>query len=84
MPEHNPGQMGGTMRLGKRRTIFKTNNSVLREKMLQIHFEPGIDAGHLSTLFSPLFCAAGRLYGDAEYVDERHRHRFEVCSPPAC
>uniref|UniRef100_A0A7N6FDC8 CTP synthase n=1 Tax=Anabas testudineus TaxID=64144 RepID=A0A7N6FDC8_ANATE len=49
MPEHNPGQMGGTMRLGKRRTIFKSNNSVLR-----------------------------KLYGDAEYVDERHRHRFEV------
>uniref|UniRef100_G3NYC8 CTP synthase n=1 Tax=Gasterosteus aculeatus aculeatus TaxID=481459 RepID=G3NYC8_GASAC len=48
MPEHNPGQMGGTMRLGKRRTIFKTNSSVLR-----------------------------KLYGDAEYVDERHRHRFE-------
>lgn len=23
MPEHNPGQMGGTMRLGKRRTLFK-------------------------------------------------------------
>ncbi|CAB1320774.1 unnamed protein product [Coregonus sp. 'balchen'] len=49
MPEHNPGQMGGTMRLGKRRTIFKTTNSILR-----------------------------RLYGDPEYVDERHRHRFEV------
>lgn len=31
MPEHNPGQMGGTMRLGKRRTIFKSNNSVLRK-----------------------------------------------------
>ncbi|XP_038160470.1 CTP synthase 1 [Cyprinodon tularosa] len=49
MPEHNPGQMGGTMRLGKRRTIFTTGNSVLR-----------------------------KLYGDAEYVEERHRHRFEV------
>ncbi|XP_041867404.1 CTP synthase 1 [Melanotaenia boesemani] len=49
MPEHNPGQMGGTMRLGKRRTIFKSTNSVLR-----------------------------KLYGDAEYVEERHRHRFEV------
>lgn len=49
MPEHNPGQMGGTMRLGKRRTIFKSNTSILR-----------------------------KLYGDAEYVDERHRHRFEV------
>ncbi|KTG01133.1 hypothetical protein cypCar_00000218 [Cyprinus carpio] len=49
MPEHNPGQMGGTMRLGKRRTLFKSTSSVLR-----------------------------KLYGDAEYVDERHRHRFEV------
>uniref|UniRef100_A0A8C8DS90 CTP synthase n=1 Tax=Oryzias sinensis TaxID=183150 RepID=A0A8C8DS90_9TELE len=49
MPEHNPGQMGGTMRLGKRRTIFKSSSSVLR-----------------------------KLYGDVEYVEERHRHRFEV------
>ncbi|MGH0185082.1 UNVERIFIED_CONTAM: hypothetical protein FKN15_016805 [Acipenser sinensis] len=31
MPEHNPGQMGGTMRLGKRRTIFKSNSSILRK-----------------------------------------------------
>lgn len=29
MPEHNPGQMGGTMRLGKRRTIFKSTSSIL-------------------------------------------------------
>uniref|UniRef100_A0A8D3E776 CTP synthase n=1 Tax=Scophthalmus maximus TaxID=52904 RepID=A0A8D3E776_SCOMX len=49
MPEHNPGQMGGTMRLGKRRTIFTNDTSVLR-----------------------------KLYGDADYVEERHRHRFEV------
>ena len=32
MREHNPGQMGGTMRLGKRRTIFKTDNGVLRKQ----------------------------------------------------
>ncbi|TKS82349.1 CTP synthase 1 [Collichthys lucidus] len=31
MPEHNPGQMGGTMRLGKRRTIFKSIPSVLKK-----------------------------------------------------
>ncbi|XP_034467667.1 CTP synthase 1-like [Hippoglossus hippoglossus] len=49
MPEHNPGQMGGTMRLGKRRTIFKSNTSVLK-----------------------------KLYGGFDYVEERHRHRFEV------
>lgn len=33
MPEHNPGQMGGTMRLGKRRTIFKTTNSILSKRL---------------------------------------------------
>ncbi|XP_037532083.1 CTP synthase 1 [Nematolebias whitei] len=49
MPEHNPGHMGGSMRLGKRRTIFNSNTSVLR-----------------------------KLYGDVDYVEERHRHRFEV------
>ncbi|XP_007668627.1 CTP synthase 2 isoform X2 [Ornithorhynchus anatinus] len=31
MPEHNPGDMGGTMRLGKRRTLFKTEDSILRK-----------------------------------------------------
>ncbi|KAM9309040.1 CTP synthase 1-like isoform 1-T1 [Pholidichthys leucotaenia] len=31
MPEHNPGQMGGTMRLGKRRTIFTSSTSVLKK-----------------------------------------------------
>jgi len=31
MPEHNQGQLGGTMRLGKRKTIFKTENSKLRK-----------------------------------------------------
>uniref|UniRef100_A0A8C3BLL4 CTP synthase n=1 Tax=Cairina moschata TaxID=8855 RepID=A0A8C3BLL4_CAIMO len=49
MPEHNPGDMGGTMRLGKRRTVFKTQNSILR-----------------------------KLYGDETFVEERHRHRYEV------
>uniref|UniRef100_A0A8C3L516 CTP synthase n=1 Tax=Chrysolophus pictus TaxID=9089 RepID=A0A8C3L516_CHRPC len=49
MPEHNPGQMGGTMRLGKRRTLLQTKNSVMR-----------------------------KLYGDHDFLEERHRHRFEV------
>lgn len=30
MPEHNPGQMGGTMRLGKRATCFTGGNSIIR------------------------------------------------------
>ncbi|KAI1294654.1 CTP synthase 1-B [Halotydeus destructor] len=49
MPEFHPVNKGGTMRLGKRRTVFKTEDSVLR-----------------------------KLYGGGEYVDERHRHRYEV------
>lgn len=31
MPEHHPGQMGGTMRLGKRESIFQTQDSILRK-----------------------------------------------------
>ena len=31
MPEHNPGNMGGTMRLGVKKTIFTTENSVIRK-----------------------------------------------------
>ncbi|XP_068956791.1 CTP synthase 2 isoform X2 [Petaurus breviceps papuanus] len=31
MPEHHPGEMGGTMRLGKRTTVFKTEDSILRK-----------------------------------------------------
>ncbi|CAH1113403.1 unnamed protein product [Psylliodes chrysocephalus] len=34
MPEHNPGQMGGTMRLGKRTTIFKASDNNSRIKLL--------------------------------------------------
>ena len=29
MPEHNPGEMGGTMRLGKRKTIFTDKDCIL-------------------------------------------------------
>jgi len=49
MPEHNPGQMGGTMRLGKRQTVFKSGDSVIKA-----------------------------LYGNQTYIEERHRHRYEV------
>lgn len=49
MPEHSPGDLGGTMRLGLRRTVFTSENSILK-----------------------------KLYGDVPYVEERHRHRYEV------
>lgn len=31
MPEHNQGQMGGTMRLGKRTTVFTSDKSVMKQ-----------------------------------------------------
>ncbi|OAD53195.1 CTP synthase [Eufriesea mexicana] len=49
MPEYNPKQMGGTMRLGKRYTRFTKNNSVIKQ-----------------------------LYGNKDYIEERHRHRYEI------
>ncbi|CAL9144846.1 unnamed protein product [Musa hybrid cultivar] len=49
MPEGSKTHMGGTMRLGSRRTYFKVPS-----------------------------CKAAKLHGNASFVDERHRHRFEV------
>ncbi|XP_078492571.1 CTP synthase 2 isoform X2 [Ciona intestinalis] len=37
MPEHNKGDMGGTMRLGQRRTVFQTEDSILRKLYNQPH-----------------------------------------------
>ena len=31
MPEHTSGDLGGTMRLGKRQTIFKAQDSIMRQ-----------------------------------------------------
>lgn len=42
-------KMGGTMRLGLRKTQFVTKDSILRA-----------------------------LYGDADVIEERHRHRYEI------
>ncbi|EGD73065.1 CTP synthase 1 [Salpingoeca rosetta] len=49
MPEHTPEQMGGTMRLGRRRTVFVKPD-----------------------------CLTRKLYNNVDYVEERHRHRYEV------
>ncbi|XP_076357106.1 CTP synthase 1-like isoform X1 [Tachypleus tridentatus] len=49
MPEYNPGHMGGTMRLGKRKTVFQNGDGVL-----------------------------SKLYKGQQYIEERHRHRYEV------
>ncbi|RID61828.1 hypothetical protein BRARA_E00942 [Brassica rapa] len=49
MPEGSTTHMGGTMRLGSRRSYFHVKDSI-----------------------------SARLYGNKEFVDERHRHRYEV------
>ncbi|KAH9626930.1 hypothetical protein KSS87_014991 [Heliosperma pusillum] len=49
MPEGSKTHMGGTMRLGSRRTYFHVND-----------------------------CTSAKLYGNASFVEERHRHRYEV------
>ncbi|KOM32081.1 hypothetical protein LR48_Vigan01g163700 [Vigna angularis] len=49
MPEGSKTQMGGTMRLGSRRTYFQTKE-----------------------------CKSSKLYGCKSFIDERHRHRYEV------
>ena len=55
MPEHNQGQMGGTMRLGRRKTIFNTKDSVLCKFTLH-SFAHHLSryAGFVSVLSSPL------------------------------
>lgn len=47
MPEHNPGQMGGTMRLGKRRTLFQTKNSVMSKSCLPPARPPRLRLPHV-------------------------------------
>ncbi|XP_062158374.1 uncharacterized protein LOC133865880 [Alnus glutinosa] len=49
MPEGSKTHMGGTMRLGSRRTFFNVTD-----------------------------CISAKLYGNVSFVDERHRHRYEV------
>ncbi|XP_020089335.1 CTP synthase-like [Ananas comosus] len=49
MPEGSKTHMGGTMRLGSRRTVFHSLDS-----------------------------KSAKLYGNVKFVDERHRHRYEV------
>ncbi|KAL2524690.1 CTP synthase family protein [Abeliophyllum distichum] len=49
MPEGSKTHMGGTMRLGSRRTYFQSTSST-----------------------------SAKLYGCKIFIDERHRHRYEV------
>jgi len=39
MPEHNPGQLGGTMRLGRRRTVFSKDYESITSKLFPVLME---------------------------------------------
>ncbi|XVE48407.1 hypothetical protein DITRI_Ditri01bG0000200 [Diplodiscus trichospermus] len=53
MPEGSKTHMGGTMRLGSRRTYFQIMD-----------------------------CKSVKLYGNRRFIDERHRHRYEIVEIP--
>jgi CTP synthase (UTP-ammonia lyase) len=66
--------LGGTMRLGRRRTVFVKKDCLAGASSLML-------SPRLSSVSSGgLLTGPAKLYGNAEYVDERHRHRFEVSS----
>lgn len=51
MPELDKHNMGGTMRLGSRKTIFQSGSDWAKIRA---------------------------LYGGAQEIEERHRHRYEI------
>ncbi|CAH8840243.1 unnamed protein product [Trichobilharzia szidati] len=88
MPEHNPGNMGGTMRLGRRRTLMYLSDiskSYLERTYKSSHRElstpvlPESGAGDTCTT-SETLCSDSVMHRliNAPYFDARHRHRYEV------
>lgn len=73
MPEHHPGDMGGTMRLGKRTTIFKENCTSTISK-----YEGKLHSFQMFDYIIWIIFIAEKLYGSPKSVNERHRHRYEI------
>lgn len=71
MPEHHTGVYGGTMRLGKRTTIFR-GDSKIRKQHDSFTF-----LSVAPTHTSPIL-VSGQLYNNKQQIEERHRHRYEV------
>ncbi|KAA3674898.1 CTP synthase [Paragonimus westermani] len=80
MPEYNPGQMGGTMRLGRRRTAFYLSDTAATYvNQTYGHSTPlvtGCGDGPVVQP-SPTSSIVHRLI-NAPFFDARHRHRYEV------
>ncbi|CAH8502227.1 unnamed protein product [Heterobilharzia americana] len=93
MPEHNPGIMGGTMRLGRRRTLmylseisksyiertYKNVEHKFTHPKMPTSLLPKSGAGDTCTI-SETLCSDSVMHRliNAPYFDARHRHRYEV------
>ncbi|KAH1227201.1 CTP synthase [Glycine max] len=81
MPEGSRTHMGSTMRLGSRRTLLQTSDCIT-SKLYEYGSEimncvvENFNTLLICTLTFCMFLIA--RYGNSEYVDERHRHRYEV------
>ncbi|KAG5451010.1 CTP synthase 1 [Clonorchis sinensis] len=78
MPEFNPGHMGGTMRLGRRRTslYFSTTADTYIGRTYGSSGLPITAAGD-SAASRPSDSVVHRLI-NSPFFDARHRHRYEV------
>ncbi|KAF7257117.1 hypothetical protein EG68_05134 [Paragonimus skrjabini miyazakii] len=80
MPEYNPGHMGGTMRLGRRRTAFYLSDTaatyVNQTYGNSSPLVTGCGDGPVMQP-SPTSSTVHRLI-NAPFFDARHRHRYEV------
>ena len=66
MPEISKTHMGGTMRLGLRRTFFTSQDSLAAKLYKPFHKPMQVKSGEVQET------------DDFKFVDERHRHRYEV------
>ncbi|CAH8524195.1 unnamed protein product [Heterobilharzia americana] len=81
MPEHNPGIMGGTMRLGRRRTLMylsEISKSYIERTYKNV--EHKFTHPKMPTSLLPKSGADSVMHRliNAPYFDARHRHRYEV------
>lgn len=72
MPEGSTTQMGGTMRLGSRRTVFQEPAWASEDGSAAAAGGAGL------TVLPPKMSMTQLLHGGVEGIDERHRHRYEV------
>ncbi|KAH8860549.1 CTP synthase 1, partial [Schistosoma japonicum] len=93
MPEHNSGIMGGTMRLGRRRTLLYLSE-ISKSYLQRTYKNSELPCTHLESQ-SPNLPEPGAVGSDtsrdilcldsimhrlinAPYFDARHRHRYEI------